>query len=94
MVAAQGEQLARDHASAQLVEGAEAYERAEISVRKDKGREATNQEIAEKLEWTPERTSLLGEMVKEARRQHDEDLLQYLDPERLLEEIEGSDDDA
>jgi len=86
---AQGEQLARERASAQLVEDAEAYERAEISVRKDKGREATNQEIAEKLEWTPERTAALGEMVKEARRQHDEDLLQYLDPERLLDEIEG-----
>ncbi|HEX6348356.1 MAG TPA: sigma factor [Candidatus Dormibacteraeota bacterium] len=87
--ASQDRQLALDRAAAQLVEDAEAYERAEISIRKEKGREATNAEIAEKLEWAPERTALLGEMVQEARRQHDEDLLQYLDPERLLDEIEG-----
>ena len=85
----QREQLALDRAAAQLVEDAEAYERAEISVRKAKGREATIQELAEKLEWTAERTKVLGEMVREARRRHDEDLLQYLDPERLLDEIEG-----
>jgi RNA polymerase primary sigma factor len=92
MSASQGQQLTLDRAAAQLVEDAETYERAEIAVRKAKGREATNQELAEQLEWTPERTQLLGEMVKEARRQHDEDLLPYLDPERLLDEIEGPDD--
>ena len=89
--ASQRQQVAADRAAAQLVEDAEAYERAEISVRKAKGREATIQELAEKLEWTTERTELLGEMVKEARRRHDEELLEYLDPERLLDEIEGPD---
>jgi DNA-directed RNA polymerase sigma subunit (sigma70/sigma32) len=86
MAAAQAELVGIDRAAAQLVEDAEAYERAEISVRREKGREATREEIAEKLEWTPERTARLGEMVKEARRRHDEELLQYLDPGRPLEE--------
>jgi DNA-directed RNA polymerase sigma subunit (sigma70/sigma32) len=89
MAASQREQVALDRAAAQLAEDAEAYERAEISVRRQTGRAASNAEIAEKLEWTPERTTLLGEMVKEARRQHDEGLLEYLDPERLLDDIEG-----
>lgn len=85
MAAAQAEQLGIDRAAAQLVEDAELYERAEISVRREKGRPATPEEIAEKLEWTAERTALLAAMVKEARRRHDEELLQYLDPDRLLE---------
>ncbi|MEP7105419.1 MAG: sigma factor, partial [Chloroflexota bacterium] len=84
MTAAQTEQVGIDRAAAQLVEDAEAYERAEISVRRDKGREATAAELAEKLEWTAERTARLGEMVREARRRHDEELLLYLDPDRLL----------
>jgi len=90
LAASQREQVVLDRAAAQLVEDAEAYERAEISVRRQQGRAATNGEIAQKLEWTPERTALLGEMVKEARRQHDEELLEYLDPERLLDDLEGS----
>jgi DNA-directed RNA polymerase sigma subunit (sigma70/sigma32) len=91
MAAAQAEQVGIDRAAAQLVEDAEAYERAEISVRREKGREATVPEIAEKLEWTPERTTLLGEMVRQARHRHDEELLLYLDPDRLLE---GPDEDG
>ena len=90
MAASQREQVTLDRAAAQLVQDAEAYERAEVSVRRQQGRAASNAEIAEKLEWTPERTALLAEMVKEARRQHDEELLGYLDPERLLDNIEGS----
>jgi DNA-directed RNA polymerase sigma subunit (sigma70/sigma32) len=86
MAAAQAEQVGIDRAAAQLVEDAEAYERAEISIRREKGREATREEIAEKLEWTPERTALLGEMVVAARRRHDEELLLYLEPDRLLDE--------
>jgi len=90
MAAAQREQVALDRAAEQLVEDAEAYERAEISVRRQKGRGATNEEIAEKLEWTPERTARLGELVTEARRRHDEELLEYLDPDRLQDDLEGS----
>jgi DNA-directed RNA polymerase specialized sigma subunit len=76
----------------QLLEDARAYERAEISVRKLTGRAPTDAELARKLEWPVERTRLLGEMVGEARRRHDEELLQYLDPESLDEDEEEEED--
>lgn len=70
-------------ADAQLVSDAEAYERAEVSVRRSKGRAATPAELAEKLEWSVEKTVQLGTMVLEARRQHDEELLAYLEPDDI-----------
>ncbi len=77
------EQLERD--KAQLVADAEAYERAEISIRRLKGREATLEELAEKLEWSKSKTARLGVLVDEARRAHDEELLAYIDPAELSE---------
>jgi RNA polymerase primary sigma factor len=85
MTRALDEQRSAERAKRQLVEDAQAYERAEISIRRDKKREATTEELAEKLEWPPEKTRLLGEMVAEARRQHDEELLQYIEPDELSE---------
>lgn len=79
------EESANKRADRQLVEDAEAYERAEVSIRRDKMREATLAELAEKLEWSEEKTRILGEMVAEARRLHDEDLLQYIEPDELSE---------
>jgi DNA-directed RNA polymerase sigma subunit (sigma70/sigma32) len=67
----------------QLVEDAEAYERAEIDIRRLLGRAPTEAELAEKLEWSAARTKRLGEMVETARRRHDEGLLTYLNPEDL-----------
>lgn len=75
--AARREAIAGD---AQLVADAEAFESAELSIRKLKGRAATVDELAQKLEWPVEKTKLLAAMVAEARRQHDEELLAYLDP--------------
>lgn len=66
-----------------LVEAAESYERAETAIRKDLGREATPAEIAQKLEWSAERTRLLADLVADARRRHDEEVLRYLDPEQI-----------
>lgn len=66
-----------------LVEAAEAYERAEVSLRRELGRDATPTELAAKLEWSPDRTARIGELVTEARREHDEELLTYLDPEEI-----------
>lgn len=78
-----------------LVAAAEDYERAEISVRRLLGRKATERELAEKLEWSVERTRQIGEMVEEARRRHDEELLQFLDPDRLeFGDAEPSDEEA
>jgi DNA-directed RNA polymerase specialized sigma subunit len=67
-------------ASQQLIRAAEDYVRTEIALRQELGRAATNAEVAEKLEWSVERTVMIGEMVADARRRHDEELLQYLDP--------------
>jgi hypothetical protein len=66
-----------------LVEAAEDYERAELSLRRELGREATPSELAAKLEWSAERTAGIGELVADARRRHDEELLTYLDPEEI-----------
>lgn len=85
-------ELAVERDEAMLVAAAEEYERAEIAVGRDMGRKATDQELALKLEWSAERTRQIGEMVGEARRRHDEELIQYLDPERVL--FEEADDTA
>jgi RNA polymerase primary sigma factor len=63
-----------------LVRAAEDYEQTEIGLRRDLGRQATNAELAEKLEWTQERTEQVGRLVEDARRRHDEELIEFLDP--------------
>lgn len=85
-------------AARKLVGDAEVYELAEIAIRKDLGRPATESEIAQKLEWSVEQTRLMGELVADARRRHDEEVLRYLDPERidldrLLEAGAGDEED-
>ena len=70
-------------AARRLVEDAESYDRAEAIVRRDLGRQPTDSELAQKLEWTAERTHLVGELVRDARRRHDEELLRYIDPEAI-----------
>ncbi len=82
-------EVAIERDQALLVAAADEYERAEIAVRRDVGRKATPQELALKLEWSVERTRQIAEMVEEARRRHDEELLQYLDPERLELDEDG-----
>ena len=81
-----------------LVEAAEDYERAEQNLRRELGRDATPEELAAKLEWSADRTAGIAELVAEARRRHDEELLTYLDPEdvdleRLLDERREPADD-
>ena len=65
----------------QVVEAAEAYQRAEFLFRREHGRQATIEELAHLLEWSEERTEEVATMIDTARRQHDEDLLEYLDAE-------------
>ena len=69
--------------SRRLVQAAEDYQLAEFSLRRELGRDATPAEIAAKLEWPQDRTDAIAHMVAEARRRHDEELLNYLDPEDL-----------
>lgn len=63
------------------VAAAQAYERAEFQFRHERGRQATIEELAHLLEWSEERTEEVATMVDIARRQHDEELLPYLDTE-------------
>ncbi len=67
----------------QLVTAATDYERTEILLHKLHHRAPTEVEIAEKLEWTVERTRYVAKVVAEARLRHDEELLAFIDPEAL-----------
>jgi DNA-directed RNA polymerase sigma subunit (sigma70/sigma32) len=67
----------------QLVTAATDYERVELLLRRELGRAATDREIAEKLEWTVDRTRYVAQVVADARRRHDEELLEYIDPDAI-----------
>jgi DNA-directed RNA polymerase sigma subunit (sigma70/sigma32) len=75
-----------------LVTAATDYERTEILLRRVLLRSPTEAEIAEKLEWTVERTRYVAQVVAEARRRHDEELLAFIDPEAF--ETDTTDDDT
>jgi DNA-directed RNA polymerase sigma subunit (sigma70/sigma32) len=66
-----------------LVTAATDYERAELVLKRDLEREPVAAEIAEKLEWTVDRTLYVAQVVAEARRRHDEELLAFIDPEAI-----------
>ena len=74
-----------------LVTAATDYERTEVTLRHELGRERTMVELAEQLEWTVDRTRYVAQVVADARRQHDESLLAFIDPD--LVEIEVDDDE-
>src|SRR5437773_1276382 len=84
----QGRLIARialgDRASQErLVAAATDYERTELLLARVLRRAPMEAEIAEKLEWTVERTRYVAQVVAEARRRHDEELLAFIDPEAL-----------
>jgi RNA polymerase primary sigma factor len=66
-----------------LVAAATDYERTEILMRRELDRAPTIDEIAEKLEWTVQRTRYVAEVVAEARRRHDEELIAFVDPDAI-----------
>jgi DNA-directed RNA polymerase sigma subunit (sigma70/sigma32) len=66
-----------------LVAAATDYERTELLLRRELNRPATTSEIAEKLEWTVERTQYVATVVADARRRHDEELLEFIDPDAI-----------
>ncbi len=66
-----------------LVAAANDYERTELLLRRELHREATEAEIAEKLEWTIDRTRYVAQVVADARRRHDEELLAFIDPDAI-----------
>ena len=66
-----------------LVAAATDYERTEAAMRIELHREPTPDELAEKLEWTVQRTRYVAEVVAGARRRHDEEMLEFIDPEAI-----------
>ncbi len=64
-----------------LVAAAEDYDRTQLVLRRELHREPTEGELAEKLEWTVERTRYVAQVVADARKRHDEELLAFIDPE-------------
>lgn len=71
-----------------LVVAATDYEHTELVLRRELHRPPSHAELAEKLEWTVERTLYVAQVVADARRQHDEEMLQFIDPEAMVIEEE------
>ena len=68
-----------------LIAAAEDYDRTEIVLRGELHHEPTEQELAEKLEWTLDRTRYVAQVVAEARKRHDEELLAFIDTNEIGE---------
>jgi RNA polymerase primary sigma factor len=64
-----------------LVAAATDYERAELVLARILHRVPTAAELAEKLEWTVDRTLYVANVVADARRRYDEEMLAFIDPE-------------
>ena len=82
--------------SRMLLQAAHDYAEAQIRIRHDLGRQPTTAELAVKLEWSIQRTEEIGQMVADAHRRHDEEILQYLelddtDLDTLIEDQNGAD---
>jgi DNA-directed RNA polymerase specialized sigma subunit len=71
------------HDSKMLLQAAHDYVEAETNARRELGRAASDVELAAKLEWPVQRTQEIGLMVEEARRRHDEEIVQYLEPDDI-----------
>lgn len=67
----------------QLVAAANDYERVEILLRRTLHRAPTEAEIARKLEWSIDRTRYVAQVVADARRRNDEELLAFIDPDAV-----------
>ncbi len=72
-----------------LVAAATDYERAELVMKRELHRAPTAAELAEKLEWTVDRTLYVARVVAEARRRYDEELLAFIDPEAINLDDDG-----
>jgi RNA polymerase primary sigma factor len=66
-----------------LVTAATDYERTELLMLRLLERTPTEDELAEKLEWTVERTRYVARVVADARRQYDEEMLEFIDPSAI-----------
>jgi len=76
-----------------LIAAAEDYDRTELLLARELHRAPTEAELAEKLEWTVERTRYVAQVVADARKRHDDELLAFIDAEEidLLDEVDIDD---
>lgn len=65
----------------QLVEDAQAFEQAELALRRELKREPTPDELRVRLGWSQARLDDVAAAVEDARQRHDEELAAFLDPE-------------
>jgi DNA-directed RNA polymerase sigma subunit (sigma70/sigma32) len=89
--AALAAEAAAVHEGELLVAAATDYERAELVLARILHRAPTAPELAEKLEWTVERTVYVAQVVADARRRYDEEMLAFIDPEAV--ELDDDDDE-
>ncbi len=89
--AALAAEAAAVHEGELLVAAATDYERAELSVARILRRAPTPAELAEKLEWTVDRTLYVANVVADARRRYDEEMLALIDPEAI--DLEDDEDE-
>jgi DNA-directed RNA polymerase sigma subunit (sigma70/sigma32) len=68
-----------------LIQAAADYDRVELALASELHRAPTPAEIGSKLEWSVERTETIREIVDEARRRHDQELLLYVEPEEVTD---------
>jgi RNA polymerase primary sigma factor len=76
-----------------LITAAADYERVQLLLARALRRAPTENEIAEKLEWTVDRTRYVAQVVADARRLHDEELLAFIDPADIDFDADDGDDD-
>jgi DNA-directed RNA polymerase sigma subunit (sigma70/sigma32) len=77
-----------------LVTAATDYEQTEVRMRRELHREPTVYELAEQLEWTLDRTRYVAQVVADARRRHDQELLAFIDPEAVEFDVDDDDEAA
>jgi DNA-directed RNA polymerase sigma subunit (sigma70/sigma32) len=92
MDAAVSEEIAAVREGELLVAAATDYERAELVMRRTLLREPSVVELAEKLEWTVDRTRYIARVVADARRRYDEEILAFIDPQAIDLDDEEDDD--
>src|SRR5260370_681815 len=74
-----------------LVAAATDYECAELVMKRELHRDPTAVELAEKLEWTVDRTIYVARVVVDARIRYDEEMLALIDPEAI--DLDADDDE-
>jgi DNA-directed RNA polymerase sigma subunit (sigma70/sigma32) len=75
-----------------LITAAADYERVQLLLARALRRAPAENEIAEKLEWTVDRTRYVAQVVADARRLHDEELLAFIDPADIDFDADDGDD--